>query len=233
MKKIIKIIFSIFIFLLIYNVCLAASSSNYQIWIDTLGSGGGRSASGNYQIDSNISIQTGDISESANFREKTAFYAIEAEPTVGFNIQSVALNFGQLSKSSTAYSSHTFSAYTNAKSGYTIRVYGQPLNNGDYTIQAIGVPAVDSKPGTEQFGMNLVANAVPIVGENPSGGIGQAAENYNIANKFSFQEGDVIAYAESFTYQTDYTVSVIVNINEQTPAGFYNAILTYEFIPVF
>jgi hypothetical protein len=88
-------------------------------------------------------------------------------------------------------------------------------------------------PGTEQFGINLVENTVPNVGTNPFGGIGKVSDQYNTANKYAYSDGATVAYAPSFSYQTDFTTSVIINISPQTPAGTYETLLTYEFIPVF
>jgi len=211
----------------------AMDSTNYKIWLDNLGAYGGKADSTNYKIDSNFKAESGDISQSSSFREKVSFAPIAAEPTVGFSVQSVSLNFGQLSASSTAYSSHTFSAYTNSASGYTIKVYGEPLHTSYHNLTAIGATAENSAIGTEQFGINLASNSTPIIGADPDGGIGQAAANYNTTNKFAYLEGDTIASADNFSFQTDFTVSVIVNIADTTPAGNYSTTLTYEFIPIF
>jgi len=211
----------------------AMDSGNYKIWLDNLGAYGGKTDSTNYSIDSNFTDQAGANAQSANFKERPNFSGIGSEPTIGFSVQTANLNFGELSPNSTAYSSHTVSAYTNSSSGYTIKVYGTPLNNSYHTITAIGATAADSVAGSEQFGLNLVSNSVPIVGADPVGGIGTAAPNYGTANKYAYNDGDVIAQSPSFSYQTDFTVSVIVNIAPETTAGSYGTTLTYEFIPVF
>ena len=235
--KIIKktiIITSISLILLLSKEALAGmDSGGFKIWLDNISSGGGRQDSTNYQIDGNLTTQTGSVSQSDSFKESVVFSGIEDEPTVGFNVQEVSIDFGELSPNSTAYSSHTFAAFTNAMEGYTIRVYGEPLNSDQYTLTEIGATADTSQTGTEQFGLNLVANSGPVGGADPSGGIGQAAANYNTADNYAFTDGAVIAQAVSFSYQTDFTVSVIVNIAEDTPSGIYGTTLTYEFIPVF
>jgi len=233
MKKVIKI-FIISCFLVFAQQAAATmSSTNYNIWLDNFSGGGGDLSSTNYKIDSSISFEQGAQASSNNFAETIAFSAIDDEPTVGFSIQSVNLNFGELSPSSTAYDSHTFSAYTNAKEGYTIKVYGDPLKNDNYTLAEIGSTSAQSQVGTEQFGINLVANTVPISGAEPTGGIGVAAANYDTSNYFAYSSGATIAQAASYSYQTDFTTTVIVNIAEDTPAGEYSTVLTYEFIPIF
>ncbi len=232
-KKIYKIILLLVLLFFASRALAKMSSSGYEIWLDTLDAGGGATNATNYQIDSNLGDFNASGSQSTTFKQKIAFSGIEEEPTVGFNVESVTLDFGELSPNSTGYSSHRFSAFTNAKEGYTIKVYGQSLHSDEYTITAIGGTAASSEPGTEQFGINLVSNSVPRLGEDPVGGIGQAAANYNQANKFAYNEGDTIAYSVSYSYQTDFTVTAIVNIADDTPAGSYATILTYEFIPVF
>ena len=209
------------------------ASDNYRIWLDTFDAGGGLTNSAGFKVDSNLSDFNTDQSESANFGQRNAFSGIEGEPTVGFSVQSVNLDFGELSPKITRYATHIFSAYTNAKEGYTIKVYGQSLHSADYTIGAIGSTATSLAIGAEQFGLNLVRNTLPALGADPVGGIGAAAANYNQVNKFAFHEGDTIAYAESYSYQTNFTVTAIVNIADDTPAGAYETILTYEFIPIF
>ncbi|MCX6740241.1 MAG: hypothetical protein NTZ49_03370 [Candidatus Parcubacteria bacterium] len=209
------------------------ASDNYRIWVDTFDAAGGATNTSGFKINSNLSDFNATQSQSSNFSQKIAFSGILDEPTVGFNVQSVTLDFGLLSTNSTKYAVHTFSAFTNAQEGYTIKIYGDPLKSNDYIIQEIGTTASAPTLGTEQFGINLMLNSTPSAGANPTGGIGQAAVNYNQANKFAYHAGETIAYAESYSYQTDYTVTAIVNIADDTPAGAYTTILTYEFIPVF
>ncbi len=209
------------------------TSDNYQIWLDTLDAGGGMTNTSGYQIGSNLADFNASHSESATFSQKVSFSGISDEPTVGFTVQDVALDFGELSPGSTRHTTHTFSAYTNAQEGYAIKVYGEPLHSTSYTIEEIGATAASLSVGSEQFGLNLAENTDPAAGADPSGGIGQATANYTQANKFAFHEGDTIATAASYSYQTDFTATVIVNIADDTPSGAYATVLTYELIPVF
>lgn len=229
------------------------SSENYRIWLDTFDAGGGESNSKDFKVESNLSDFNSSLSQSANFKQTFAFSGIGNEPTVGFSVneitgnqliqtykgdngaitQTFSLDFGQLSPHLTRIANHTISAYTNSVEGYTIRVYGQPLHSQTYTLKGIGDLAKESQPGTEQFGLNLAKNQILNSGADPAGGIGQAAANYSQADKFAYSSGSIIAYATSFSYQTNYTVTAIVNIADDTPAGDYGTVLTYEFIPVF
>lgn len=229
----VKILVLAIVLTLAKETIASMASGNYEIWLDTFDAAGGASNTTGYKINSNLSDFNASQSQSANFSQKISFSGIMDEPTVGFNVQTVSLDFGILSVTSTKYAVHTFSAFTNAKEGYTVKVYGDPLNSNDYIIEEMGSTAGSLAMGTEQFGLNLVLNSTPSAGANPTGGIGQAGTNYNQANKFAYHEGDTIAYAESYSFQTDYTVTAIVNIADDTPAGSYATILTYEFIPVF
>lgn len=238
MKKRIKeavIILAISVTLVLaHQVIASMQSTNYKIWLDNFGSAGGAGASaGGFQMNSSVTSPSGPVGASNNFGERSGFAPIENEPSIGFNVQGGELDFGQLSPASTAYSSHTFSAYTNSQMGYKIEVHGEPLHSADHTLTPIGDTASASVPGTEQFGINLVENTVPNVGTNPFGGIGKVSDQYNTANKYAYSDGATVAYAPSFSYQTDFTTSVIINISPQTPAGTYETLLTYEFIPVF
>jgi hypothetical protein len=217
-----------------HQVIASMQSANYKIWLDTFGSGGGSNVSGGaLQMNSSLTSPSGTMGTSNNFGEKSGFAPIENEPSIGFSVQGGELDFGQLSPASTAYSSHNFSAYTNSKFGYKIQVYGQPLHSATHVLTPIGSLAMASEPGTEQFGINLVENTIPAVGTNPFGGIGNVSDQFNFSNKFAYSDGAVVAYAPSFSYQTDFTTSVIVNISPHTPAGIYSTVLTYEFVPVF
>lgn len=233
MKAITKLIVLAVVITLAHQSVASMSSGNYQIWLDTFDSGGGMTNSTGFKVDSNVSGLTAEQSESTNFSQKVVFSGIEGEPTVGFSVDTVSLDFGQLSSKITRVTMHSFSAFTNAKEGYTIKVYGQSLHSPEYTIDPIGSTAAALSIGSEQFGINLARNTLPAIGANPSGGIGAATANYFQANKFAFNSGDTIAYAASYSYQTNFTVTAIVNIADDTPAGAYATVLTYEFIPVF
>ncbi|MBN1325436.1 hypothetical protein JW977_00430 [Candidatus Falkowbacteria bacterium] len=218
---------------LAHQVIGSMESTNFQIWVDSFGSGGGAGSSTSYKMGSSMTTPSGPMGTSANFGEISGFTPIEDEPTVGFSVQAASLNFGVLSPSSTAYASHTFSAYTNSEHGYKIKIFGEPLHSADHAIVAIGATPEYAAEGSEQFGINLASNTAPLVGLSPIGGSGTAQDKYNQTNKFAYVEGDIIALAPSFSYQTNYTASIIANISQETTAGLYQTTLIYEFIPIF
>jgi hypothetical protein len=108
--------------------------------------------------------------------------------------------------------------------GYVVHMVGTPPTKGNHTIPAM-TSTGPSVPGTEQFGINLVANTAPSsFGANPVHGLfayGDATPNYNSPNDFRFVSGEAIAQAPKSSGTTTYTISYIVNVNSLTPGGAY------------
>jgi hypothetical protein len=85
----------------------------------------------------------------------------------------------------------------------------------------MGSPAI-SVPGTSQFGINLVANTNPSVGNNVTGyGPGLVTASYNAPNYFVFNNGDIIAESPAVSNYNKYTISYLVNIDPKQPEGVY------------
>lgn len=138
-----------------------------------------------------------------------------------------SVNIGTLSTSSTGTGTSQLGAATNAGSGYAITVAGSTLTSGSNTISAMS-PAATSTQGSEQFGMNLVANTTPAVGSNPAGsGSGAPATGYDTADTFKFSSGDTIASNAGVDNFRLFTVSYIANIASTTEPGSYQTALTY------
>jgi hypothetical protein len=87
----------------------------------------------------------------------------------------------------------------------------------------------ESVEGTNQFGINLVANNSPTVGDNPVGTWANAvtAPDYSIPNHYKYVSGDVVAYSPNVSLMKKFTVSYIVNSNENLRAGVYTTTITY------
>jgi hypothetical protein len=84
-----------------------------------------------------------------------------------------------------------------------------------------------SQVGTEQFGMNLVANTSPSsVGSNPVYdvfGVGSVAGNYSTPNQFRYVSGETVATATQSSGKTTYTITYLANVESLTPGGQYHA----------
>ncbi len=137
------------------------------------------------------------------------------------------VNFGNLSSSSTSSGTTQMLTATNAGNGFNITVNGNTMISGTNVIPGIAAPDV-SRPGTAQFGTNLVGNTSPTVGADPIGG-GNAtpAAGYDTPNFYKFAPGDIIATDTDTDAYRLFTNSYIVNIPKGQAVGVYVATLTY------
>jgi len=229
-------IYFLTIFLILFLSVIAANarteSTNYIIWADVFGAGGTEgSSSTNYGLQDTLgeSAVLSATTTSSNYGIKAGFRELYPDQYLSFSASAAAVNFGTLSVTTAKTASHTMTIETNAAKGFIITVSGATLTRGVNTITAIGASSAVSNPGTEQFGINLVANVSPSVGANPSGTapIGSAAGSYGTANQFAFNSGDTVASASNDISQTVLTVSYLANIASGTEGGTYTTTLTY------
>lgn len=151
------------------------------------------------------------------------------------------IDFGLFSPSATVSATSEMAASTNAESGYVITVSGATLTSGSNTIPAIGGTATTSSIGSSQFGLNLVDNATPNIGSNVTpafdGGdyTGQASAQYNTADSFAYNAAasQTVASSSGPSAAQEYTVSYIVNVAGNQPAGVYTTTLTYICTPTY
>lgn len=141
-------------------------------------------------------------------------------------------DLGYLSPSSTKYVTGNFSVRVyNADKGYNVYNGGDPPKNTGANVHTFATMSfASSTTGTEQFGLNLVANSGPIGGFNRdqilTGGItgdsvGEPAANYNTADKYTYNKGDIIAGATKSSGTTCYYPTYVYNISTLTAAGTY------------
>jgi len=165
---------------------------------------------------------TGVVSETLTFCTGTSITGTNCGTVAGSTV-----DFGSFSSSAASTGTSVMAAATNADSGYSITVNGATLTSGGDTISALASQTASS-PGTEQFGLNLVANTVPTVGANVSGtGTGTATATYGTTNQFRFVTGDSVGSASQSTNANAFTVSYLVNIGGATEPGTYTATMTY------
>lgn len=137
-------------------------------------------------------------------------------------------DLGTLSPKQTLTDQSQMAVGTNASGGFAITVNGLTLSSGLHTIDAPTTPS-PSILGTNQFGINLVANNSPSVGSNPDGDSTNAiaAANYSQPNRYMYKDGDVIASSPNVSLIRRFTVSYIINANQNLRAGVYTTTLTY------
>lgn len=138
-----------------------------------------------------------------------------------------SINLGELSAKTAVTAESQMVAGTNAPTGYDIIMSGATMTSGNNEITALTTANV-SKPGTSQFGLNLVANQDPSVGLDPQGpGTAQPASGYDQSNLYRFTSNDKIASVSQPDAPRNFTVSYLVNISSSQPAGIYVSTVTY------
>lgn len=137
-------------------------------------------------------------------------------------------DMGRLSPKSTLTAQSQMAVGTNATGGFAITVTGDSLTAGTSVINPSATPTA-SQPGTNQFGINLVENTSPAVGEDPQGTWLNAlpTSGYGTPNKYKFVSGDVIASSPNVSLMKKFTVSYIVNSAPSLRAGVYSTTITY------
>jgi hypothetical protein len=163
------------------------------------------------------------------------------EPFLEMTVNTSLADLGVLDSTAakTANANFNVRAYTN--SGYTVITMSQPpQTNGGLTLTPMAAQG-SSTPGTEQFGMNLVANTAPAsFGADPSKqpdstfADGKAAPGYDTANQYKYNAGDLIAETNDSGWgQTNYTISYIANITSITRAGQYSMVHDLVVVPTY
>ena len=221
-------------FVLIFWCPLASaqqsSSTNYSVNEVYFGSGGDlNDCSTNYCAKNSVGELNVGKASSTNYQEQAGFNQ-ERDPSLTLNVMGGVTDIGVLSTGSTKTTTSTFSIKSYLASGYSAQIIGVPPTNSLPTnprLHNLTTPTASSA-GTEQFGINLVANtspatfgSAPVQVPDSTFGFGTAASGYNTANLYKYNNGDVIATSASSSGETDYTISYIFNISPLTPAGTY------------
>ncbi len=151
------------------------------------------------------------------------------DPTLEFALDDTTCNMGTFNDSYVSHCTHGLHAGSNAPGGYVVSyVPTTTLTSGPNTIDAMAVQDV-SNPGTEQFGMNLVANSG--FGFDPYLGTGVALAGYDTPDEFTFAVGgDPVAYTAGPSLTTFYNASFIANITSVSEAGTYATLVTYTIV---
>lgn len=210
-------------------------SNNYQTTEVFFGSGGSlNQSSPNYQ--SKVAVgELGVGNFISNNYQAYAGFNTTSQPFLEAVVTGASINLGVLSTTSTATATGTFYVRAWDASGYTIQTGSPPPTNQENTsihLATNSTPTSPYSPGTEQFGMNLVADTTPSslttdspVSANPvqstTYSYGAAYGNYATVNKYAYNQGDTIAQSPENTSSTIYTLSYIFNISYGTPDGNY------------
>lgn len=199
-------------------------SPNYRFDESAIGSGGlEQSSSSSYRGTSVLGDVAIGEAASANYQVQ-AGSKTSPDPTLIVQINSSAADFGSFSPTDASMATASFSVSNYTAFGYVVQIEGTPPTNGSRTIPALATEA-SSDPGTEQFGINLVANTSPMsIGANPDQGQfgqGVAHPDYATPNKYHYVSGDTIASAPKSSGLTEFTISYLVNVAPLTQGGAY------------
>lgn len=207
----------------------SSSSDRYKVDQTFFGTGGETDlSSDNYQGRATVGeLGVGETS-SLNYRAYAGFNTTD-EPYLEFVVtgSNIDLDYLDVDQPKTANGSFYVRAWQS--NGYVIRTESSPPQNefGSEQLAPMALPGT-SVPGTEQFGINLVANSSPTAfGADPvqvpdaSFSFGEAAADYNTPNNYKYARGDIIARSLRSTSVTIYTLSYLMNISKNTPSGQY------------
>jgi hypothetical protein len=168
--------------------------------------------------------------DSPNYKPQSG-YVTTNDPSLTFVVNTSSVSLGILSTGSTATATATFRVLNYTSYGYVVTINGNPPTNGAHQLTALSSPTA-SAAGTEQFGINLMANTSPTTfGADPvqmpssTFSFGAAAAGYNTTNLYKYVNGDTIAQAIKSSGETDYTISFIANKAATTQGGQYTTSL--------
>lgn len=160
------------------------------------------------------------------------------EPSLDVIVEPGESSLGILTTEQTATKSAVIKVRNYLSNGYILQINGSPPKYGNHTLATQSTPTA-STPGTEQFGINAVANTSPSVGSDPiqqpssEFSFGTINSAYNTPNLFRYASEAIVAQSNSSSGQTDYTISMIVNISNSTPAGRYAGDFSAVVVPVY
>ncbi len=216
-----------------------SSSTNYKVTETQIGGVGSSEddCSGNYCA----KISAGDLvvgsGKSANYNAQFGSNTT-AEPLLEVITQAGTTDMGVLDTNVTGTATAYIKVRNYLSGGYIVQLTGSPPSQGRHALTALSTPST-SHQGAEQFGVNVVDNTSPNIGANPvqvpdSGfSFGTAATDYDTPDLFKYADGDIVAQSLSSSGQTEYTLSMIINVSAATPGGRYTGTFSAVVVPVY
>lgn len=198
-------------------------SPNYQMTESQFGTGSSlESCSDQYCAQVTIGDDgRSNTASSAEFGE-----AQYSEPLLELIVESGPSDLGELSTERTGTKIMKVKIRNYLSGGYMLQIMGEPPKYEGHTLKTSST-LIESFPGTEQFAINVVKNTIPEVGETPAfqpsgdDATSLITSGYNIPNVYKYVNGDTIASSQENSGGADFTISMIVNISNSTPAGQY------------
>ena len=137
-------------------------------------------------------------------------------------------DMGELGPDGTLTARSQMAVGTNATAGFSITAHGASLSAGINVIPGLAQPTL-SQAGRNQFGINLVENTLPAIGDNPTGAWANAvaATDYSQPNHYKFISGDEVAYSPNVSLMRKFTVSYIANASSSLRPGVYTTTVNF------
>lgn len=208
----------------------ASNSANYRVEQTFFGSGGELNACSGAYCSKQTAGELGVGETSSDNYKAFAGFNTTDDPYLEFVVTGSNIDLDYLDIANTKTANGTFAVRAWQAGGYVVQTQSNPPRNpegaGHYmtAMSTAGSPT----PGTEQFGMNLVANTLPTnfgaaPQQIPDGtfSFGEVEPGYEVANQFKYNKGDIVARSNQSTSITVYTISYIFNISTITPSGQY------------
>jgi hypothetical protein len=216
----------------------SASSTNYMVDQTQFGSGSSiQSCSEEFCSQSSLGDTATGSASSNNYSAQ--FGAVTAgEPVLEIITIGGLQDLGVLDVDHVATATAEVKVRNYFSSGYVMQIIGHTPGQGVHELKALD-QASTSHPGMEQFGINIVANSDPSVGTDPvqvpdnETSFGQVMDDYSTPNLFKYVSGEPVAFSNSSTGQTNYTISMIINVSNITPGGKYRGDFAAVVIPTY
>jgi hypothetical protein len=221
----------------VYAVSPTSNSAHYQVSDTQFGSSStSQTCSGQYCATAGVGgTNAGGDAASASYGA-TFGPVTSSDPLLEVIVDPGVSDLGNFDSSHASTKTMSVKIRNYLSSGYILQITGTPPHTYSHTIGGLSSPT-SSQPGTEQFGINAVANTTPNVGADPlqvpsgSFSFGQAATGYDTANKFQYKSGDTVAQSTKASGETDFTITMLVNVSNTTPAGQYSGDFSAVVIP--
>lgn len=180
-------------------------------------------------------------SSSTSYQVNSGFNTT-AQPALTMIVNTGSADLGALSSTVAKTATATFSVKNYTSYGYAVSIVGTAPSNSGHPLTTLATDTA-SAAGTEQFGLNLVANTSPVTfGADPAQTPGSAF-SYGVAGdgatgtygttrpytqngKFRYVSGETVASSPKSSGETDYTLSFLANMSTVTPGGQYTGNLS-------
>lgn len=219
-----------------------SSSSHYSVTETQIGPGSNlHECSTTYCAKTSAGDTTVGRGSSANYSAQFGSNTTD-EPVLEEIVTGGTQDMGILDSTKTGTAVYGVSVRNYLSDGYVLQIAGSVPSQGSHTLNVPmggGNSPFTSQPGAEQFGINLVDNTAPNIGaapvQVPSGtfSFGTVASGYDTPDLFKYVENDIVANSSRSTGETDYTVSMIINVSNATPGGRYNGSFSAVAVPKF